>query len=292
MGLTRREVLIGAGAMAITGISAAVLARKGEPAPLIGIDAGRTGDANPQNQNKPRSETTKPVELKDQAGNMVLDRWLSLLNSSQQKHDDFSGNLPPQDTFLDMHAKNMDDWKINIPSVFTSQGSSADAVMKGSWNSGLSIRKSGGIDAWRFTGEIEIKEVRVVLTDQRGTGKPNDNGFQWSGEFRLDMRTRSHGNNYFFNEFNTNGDALKAWLSSSEDKPFPDFSPWGNETFGAKIVLQKGVWTWGADPFKKGQFDATRGFIGDSLDTPFGALRQAGKCVEPSIGCIKMPAFK
>lgn len=232
------------------------------------------------------AETAKPVELADQAKNILLDRWLSLLNSPQKTSE--SG----YETFLDIRVKNMEGWKRNIPRVFTNQGSPADAIMNVSWVSGQTFLASGGWNAWKFTGEIEIKEVRVALTDQRGTGKPDDNGFQWSGELRLDMRTRSHTNNYFFNEFNTNGNDLMAWLSSPEDKAFRDFSPWEGESFSAKLVLQKGVWTWEVDSFKRGQFDGSRGYIGDSLDIPFGALRQAGKCTEPSIGCFKIPAFK
>lgn len=124
-----------------------------------GGDQRASGTAGPQSQDKTKSETAKPVELADQARNMVLDKWLSLLNSPQRKTEN------GYETFLDIRVKNMDEWKRNIPRVFTNQGSPADAIMNISWISGQTFLASSGWNALKFTGEMEIKEVRVTLTD-------------------------------------------------------------------------------------------------------------------------------
>lgn len=293
MGLTRREALIGVGAVAATGIGAVIFARRGEPAPLTGVDAGTTGDANPQNQNKPKLETAKPPELSAQARNIVLDKWLSILNSSQKKRDDFSGNFPPQDTFLDMNTKNMEDWKKrNLAGVFSNQGSPGGDPLVVSWVSGRVSQKSGGFDAWKYTGEMEIKEVRIVTTDQRGTGKPDDNGFQWSGEFRLDLRVKSHSFNYFFNGLSTNEAALRAFVASAETRQYPPFTDWSGESLTAKLALKNGTWNWDKDPFKEGQFD-NFGELGSSgISLPTRVLYPAFKCTAPGTSCVTMSAFK
>lgn len=257
-------------------------------APLLAACAPSTGVAGATDSKKGTSEATKPAELASQARDLVLNRWLSLLNSPQRKSEN------GYDIFLDIRVKNMEEWRRNIPSVFTNQGSRADDPMIVSWTSGQTFSTSNGLGAWKFTGEMEIKEVRVVLTNGGGTGTPDDNGFQWGGEFRLDWRARSHVNNYSFGELNKNQASLMSWLAASEINPFPDFSPWENESFHAKLVLQKGTWNWEKDPFKRAQWDPPRGLL-ESLSLPFSALYQGG----PS-GCksydsckqVRMPAFK